>query len=565
MTNPISISFVISDNYAQHLAVFAVSVLENNPHSEFVFHVLHRNVSEENKATIKKLEEFYSGRCAVVFHLVTSNDIQDFPIPTSVDHISVESYFRYLLPTVLSNEARTIYSDVDVLCAGDITELWNIDLKGNSIAAVRDKHVDADVKRHNLEIGLSPDAQYYHDGLLVLDLEKMRAEGAVEKLFVATQKAALTPGYAGDMDAYNMVFAGRITEIDEKFNSCDKYNAKRNDVVIWHFPGVVAKPWCNIPKNRSWRLYLKYLKLSPYRNSVFRFLWGRIRGLVYFSYLKNGIRRYLILGIRVYKKKVSNKSYDLVVGLGQNCSTATYMMRNGLRSFSSPFDWIGGENKGDGLDRRIKIIENGFENFMSLSSFVLESDSGEDERFMHYRNLDTAFLWLHDFKREVSIEKVYPSVRAKYERRIGRMYKLAKKAKHLLFIYTSLDSEDFSDKAVNSFLHRLRKQFGDKADLLILKNVKDQYGTSDVKNVCLGATIIKGGFYPSQFDWVGDRKLNNIIYKQIPKSWNLWINFIFYKIRVFLVAFISNIIPNRTARHSIRHIVRHGLGIDGVL
>lgn len=305
MTNPISISFVISDNYAQHLAVFAVSVLENNPHSEFVFHVLHRNVSEENKATIKKLEEFYSGRCAVVFHLVTSNDIQDFPIPTSVDHISVESYFRYLLPTVLSNEARTIYSDVDVLCAGDITELWNIDLKGNSIAAVRDKHVDADVKRHNLEIGLSPDAQYYHDGLLVLDLEKMRAEGAVEKLFVATQKAALTPGYAGDMDAYNMVFAGRITDIDERFNSCDKYNAKRKDVVIWHFPGVVAKPWCNIPKNRSWRLYLKYLKLSPYRNNVFRFLLGRLRGLVYFSYLKNGIRRYLVFGIRVYKKKVS--------------------------------------------------------------------------------------------------------------------------------------------------------------------------------------------------------------------------------------------------------------------
>lgn len=262
---------------------------------------------------------------------------------------------------------------------------------------------------------------------------------------------------------------------------------------------------------------------------------------------------------------ISTKSYDLVIGLGQNCSTATYMMRHGLRPFSSPFDWVGGENKGDGLDRRIKIIEDRFKNFMSLSSFVLESNNGEDERFVHYRNSDTAFLWHHDFKQGSSVEKAYPAVRAKYERRIERMYKVAKKSKHLLFVYTSFDNEDFSDNAVTSFLHRLRKQFGDKVDLLILKNVKDQHGIGDVKNVCLGATVIKGGFYPSQCDWMGDRKLNNAIYRQIPKSWNLWMNFISYKIRVFLAAFISNFIPNRSLRHSFRHIVRQWLKVNGVL
>ena len=55
----ISMSFSVSDNYSQHLAVVLASVLFNNPHSRFVFHVLHRNISDENQSRIRELEQIY--------------------------------------------------------------------------------------------------------------------------------------------------------------------------------------------------------------------------------------------------------------------------------------------------------------------------------------------------------------------------------------------------------------------------------------------------------------------------------------------------------------------------
>lgn len=50
MKKPISISFCISNNYAQHLAVVIASILLNNPDEDFVFHVVHHSVTPESKA-----------------------------------------------------------------------------------------------------------------------------------------------------------------------------------------------------------------------------------------------------------------------------------------------------------------------------------------------------------------------------------------------------------------------------------------------------------------------------------------------------------------------------------
>lgn len=56
MDSPISISFSVSDNYSQHLAVVLTSVLANNPSSRFVFHVSHRDTYAENTSRRRELE-----------------------------------------------------------------------------------------------------------------------------------------------------------------------------------------------------------------------------------------------------------------------------------------------------------------------------------------------------------------------------------------------------------------------------------------------------------------------------------------------------------------------------
>ena len=298
MKAPISISFSVSDNYSQHLAVVLTSVLENNPESGFIFHVLHRNITDKNQTRIRKLEQKYLN-CEIKFHVIEAGRFEKFPIPKELEHVTQEMYYRYLLPEVLADESRTIYSDVDVLCVGDLKPLWEIDLKGNIIAAVSEGEAGEFKKRL---IGLEGDAPYFYSGLLVMDLETMRRENSTSRLMENTIK------YAGkiawpDQDVINITFRERILQLESRWDGINvRYSPFRNDIVIWHFPGALLKPWCNIWKNTTWPVYLKYLLKSSYSSNAWRFVWGHIKGAFYFRYTKKGVTRHLVCGIRVWKK-----------------------------------------------------------------------------------------------------------------------------------------------------------------------------------------------------------------------------------------------------------------------
>ena len=296
---PISMSFSVSDNYSQHLAVVLTSVLANNPDSQFVFHVLHRNISEENQSRIRELERMYpNGR--IWFHLIDATLFEAFPIPKELEHVTQEMYYRYVLPDVLKNEPRTIYSDVDVLCVGDVRPLWELDLKGNILAAVSEGEA-GELKKKLL--GLTDDAPYFNSGMLVMDLEAMRVESSCAELMKNTVKYASRISWP-DQDIINITFRNRIHELEmiwNCFNNVDSDMKRR--VVIRHFANATQKPWCNIWKNTTWPIYLKYLLKSPYRRNAWSFIWGHIKGFLFFKYTKKGVTRYLICAFRVWRSK----------------------------------------------------------------------------------------------------------------------------------------------------------------------------------------------------------------------------------------------------------------------
>ncbi len=300
----ISVSFSVSDSYAQHLAVVIASILYNNPGSSFVFHVLHRDFSEENMARVKELENFRRGAAcrtaSVKFHRVDASLFDKFPIPAELEHVTQEMYYRYLLPEVLADEDRTIYSDVDVLCAGDLRPLWETDLRGCILAAVSEGEAGEYKKKL---IGLEGDAPYFYSGLLVMDLAKMREEGAARRLFEITAGNSQKMSWP-DQDAINLAFYGRILMLGPEWDGINvRYSPFRKGVAIWHFPGFTMKPWCNIWKNTTWPVYLKYLLKSPYRANAARFVWGHVKGFFFFKYTKKRVTRWLVCGIRVWKRK----------------------------------------------------------------------------------------------------------------------------------------------------------------------------------------------------------------------------------------------------------------------
>ena len=295
-SSPISMSFSVSDNYSQHLSVVLASLLENNPRSRFVFHVLNRNVTPESESRIRRLERRYP-TCEIRVHRIEASRFSGCPLPPALEHITQEAYYRYVLPEVLADEDRTIYSDVDVLCAGDMRPLWEMDLGGRPIAAV----LDDDPREKRALIGLGP-GKYFCSGMLLMDLAALRREDATRNLFRATAENYEKVIWV-DQDIINIWFDGRIGEIPKIWNCTDEYSFFRRDVRQWHFQGFTQKPWCNIWKNVTWIPYLKYLLKTPYAGNAFRFIWGHVKGFFFFKYTKKQVTRYLVCGIRVWRRR----------------------------------------------------------------------------------------------------------------------------------------------------------------------------------------------------------------------------------------------------------------------
>ena len=296
---PISISFCISDNYAQHMAVVIASIIANNPGEPFVFHVLHSNVTSLTAERLAEYERTYDN-VTIKFHKIDVSSFHDEKLPITLTHVTKEAYYRFLLPDVLPKEdRRTIYMDVDVLCVRrGIRELWETDLCGNPIGAVLDD--DTGWKRGL--IGLQQ-GMYFCSGMLLMDLAMLRSGGYVGKLVSALRTHSDKLIWM-DQDVINIVFDGKIHKLPCVWNCADQYNPFRRDVIQWHFLCQTRKPWCNIWKNITWIPYFKYLLKTPYRRNACRFVLDHIKGFFYFSYRKDNTIRYLVCGIRVWKRKV---------------------------------------------------------------------------------------------------------------------------------------------------------------------------------------------------------------------------------------------------------------------
>lgn len=300
----LSLSFSISDNYAQHLAVVLTSALVNNPSARFVVHILHRNVTAETQAKLRGIETGFGNRMRLSFHLIDQTHFESFPLP--LEHVSQETYYRYLLPKLLSDEERTLYLDVDLVIRDDLTRLWEWPLSGNLMAAVSDNKPETEgFRKFRHELGMAPGTVYINAGVMLLDLKGLRAFDFTDKCFRATRRLAPILEWP-DQDVINSVLNGRIAVLPQIYNEMQRCS-RRKGTVIRHFATFTAKPWCCLWKNHSWSEYLRYLLRSPYRDKAILFLLRHLIGRLYYDYTKKGCRRILILGIPVWRKKLPPK------------------------------------------------------------------------------------------------------------------------------------------------------------------------------------------------------------------------------------------------------------------
>ncbi len=116
---------------------------------------------------------------------------------------------------------RAIYLDADVLVRADLARLWATPQKDFPVLAVRDAGAPIVSAPRGLlnyaELGLARDRAYFNAGVMLLDLERWRAESLGARLlrYLETHAHAIR---WWDQDALNAVLAGHWGELDPRWN-----------------------------------------------------------------------------------------------------------------------------------------------------------------------------------------------------------------------------------------------------------------------------------------------------------------------------------------------------------
>lgn len=256
----INVCFSCDDNYSKYAGVVIASILSNAESDEFIhFFILDGNISQENKDKLLELKQIKN--CEINFIQVKEEQFELYKQVNSHKYITIQTYYRLKIAELLPDISRVIYLDCDMLVQTSLSKLFDIDLGDNIIAGCLDARV--------LHKRKWKGKKYINAGMILFDLDKIRAEKIEDKFFEYT-KDNIDSIKTGDQDIINFTLENRIKIIDNNWNVQVSGFASRtsytNTPYIIHYIGN-DKPWvfgsCTYFKDR----YFDTLQLTPWKLS----------------------------------------------------------------------------------------------------------------------------------------------------------------------------------------------------------------------------------------------------------------------------------------------------------
>ena len=160
------VAFCVNDGYAQYIMVTIKGLLENNS-DPIVIHVLSDYISERNVARLKDLVSSYT------FAELKVIIVDDSKLRGLKDTWTIYTWYRVLLPEILEKDVhRVLYLDADVLVAGNIGELFRLDMTDKAIAGTIDFQ-SKDISTYK-RCGYEPEKEYVCAGIMLMNLDYWR-------------------------------------------------------------------------------------------------------------------------------------------------------------------------------------------------------------------------------------------------------------------------------------------------------------------------------------------------------------------------------------------------------
>lgn len=285
--NAVTITFSCNEKYMPILGVMLKSLLDCAG-KEYNYDLIVMQRNPDNKSSYIETQRVLLEDMVKSY---TNANIRFMDVSSLIDSESFyvhynytpETYFRLFLPQILRGYKKILYMDADVIVKHDIAELYNIDLEGAILGAVRDpiiigtsKSARWSMQEYMLELGVSNIYDYFQAGILLIDIEEISKNDLPKRMieYAMTHECELV-----DQDVLNLFCQGRVRFIDNRWNVdvnpvamevvpaapadiWKLYQRNRREAYVYHFAGDV-KPWWN-PDMEKAEIFWEVARKTPW-------------------------------------------------------------------------------------------------------------------------------------------------------------------------------------------------------------------------------------------------------------------------------------------------------------
>ena len=247
-----------SNYYAPYLSVYIQSLIDcSSLDHNYDIIVLQDDISDINK---EKLKANMPKNFSLRFINVTSY-FDNINLKSSKDYLSINSYYRLVIPKVMVNYKRVIVTDIDLIFKHDISLLDKIDMGNYPIASCIEPqeginlNINPDEWNYSLNVlKLDDPYRYFNTGVMVINLDAFTQDNVDDMLKMIDCKYR-----CHEQCILNSYFKDRILELSPKWNHeltlnklqiknsmpmdmYKKYYEAEKDPCVLHWIGV-NKPW----------------------------------------------------------------------------------------------------------------------------------------------------------------------------------------------------------------------------------------------------------------------------------------------------------------------------------
>lgn len=245
-TEMIHIALPSDQNYVHGLKVTAASIaVYALPETRLHFHILDGGIDDKTFAGFEELIKKWHPHSAFTRHSVDERVFEKCPVWST----NKMTYARLLLPALLPEVDRVVYSDTDVLWLAPVEDLWHLADDGSVAVAGRDGFEstrDSENAWYAKKGYPRPDEDYFCAGIMVFNLREFRRQKITEQVLDFIHK---NPDLKfADQTALNYLLFQRVRLISKQWHTLtmELSSGPLQKPVVLHYANEI--PW-----NRSSR------------------------------------------------------------------------------------------------------------------------------------------------------------------------------------------------------------------------------------------------------------------------------------------------------------------------